>query len=379
MVDTTIDIGTDVAHLALFHPDDLAHRANDPIAWYGYSFAYRAESAAGRLVAWCTGSDGGYRVRFTDRDLSAEEQEAACPGWPFPLHVLHGRILLDNTDALPGEALMTPAERIPPGNWIELPNGIYRAIVTPIDRSGNRELADYVVRFEPVPTLDGIAVAAAPPDLRPFKDWQQDAGTPMETEARYDWPKAPETLTSLHGLTVKGTTLALPGVATSLRIRPSVAELAFPDGPARWDDTPFVLATALAPGQLAVWTRRSGLSQEPDALPLLTLSGRALVRITAVRPGGVVPEIDVEALPAPSSDLPPEAATAFREHVTSAISEGRLAVSSFERERFGSFETPAALTGWALQHLPMPLDRRLHLLGEAMADRIAEIERLLAR
>ena len=48
--DRTVEIGTDVAGFLIFHPDDLAHRAADPIAWYAYSFAYRKESAAGRLV-----------------------------------------------------------------------------------------------------------------------------------------------------------------------------------------------------------------------------------------------------------------------------------------------------------------------------------------
>jgi hypothetical protein len=31
-----IFLGTDVATFVLFHPDDLAHRADDPIAWYSF-------------------------------------------------------------------------------------------------------------------------------------------------------------------------------------------------------------------------------------------------------------------------------------------------------------------------------------------------------
>ncbi|UXN75998.1 hypothetical protein N8D56_25040 (plasmid) [Devosia sp. A8/3-2] len=58
--DQTVEIGTDVAGFLIFHPDDLAHRAADPIARYAYSFAYMKESAAGCLVGFGTGSDGGF-------------------------------------------------------------------------------------------------------------------------------------------------------------------------------------------------------------------------------------------------------------------------------------------------------------------------------
>jgi hypothetical protein len=65
MLDRTLDLGTDVAAFFLFHPDDLAHRQGDPIDWYTYDFACRPEFAAGRLIAFLTGSDGGYRFRRT--------------------------------------------------------------------------------------------------------------------------------------------------------------------------------------------------------------------------------------------------------------------------------------------------------------------------
>lgn len=73
-LDQTVSIGTDVATLLLFHPDDLAHRQNDPIAWYSYGFAFRRESAAGTLMAFGTGSDGGYVVCVTTAALTREEQ-----------------------------------------------------------------------------------------------------------------------------------------------------------------------------------------------------------------------------------------------------------------------------------------------------------------
>src|SRR5262249_45565191 len=61
--DRTIALGTDVAGFFLFHPSDLAHRAQAPVGWYSHGFACRKEFEAGRLVAFDAGGDGVYRFR----------------------------------------------------------------------------------------------------------------------------------------------------------------------------------------------------------------------------------------------------------------------------------------------------------------------------
>src|SRR5262249_25168115 len=86
-----------------------------------------------RLVAFCTGSDGSYKVRLTTGPLTPEETSRVCLPGAFPLVVRHGRVLLDNTDALPGLEQMIDPEAT--DSWYELPNGAYRTTVHPIDQN----------------------------------------------------------------------------------------------------------------------------------------------------------------------------------------------------------------------------------------------------
>jgi hypothetical protein len=58
--DKLYKLGTDVAGFLFFHPTCLAHRKDDPTGWWGDDFA--EEFRAGRLVAFCTGSDGTFTL-----------------------------------------------------------------------------------------------------------------------------------------------------------------------------------------------------------------------------------------------------------------------------------------------------------------------------
>ena len=98
MLNTTLDLGTDVATFLIYHPDDLAHRADAPLGWYSYDFAYVREAAAGRMVAIGTGSDGGYRIRLTTGALTPAEAAAERARIASPLLVQHGRVFIGNTD-----------------------------------------------------------------------------------------------------------------------------------------------------------------------------------------------------------------------------------------------------------------------------------------
>lgn len=257
MSSKTISLGTDVAHLVLFHPGDLAHRQDDPIAWYGYDFVYRKESAAGRLLAFCTGADGGYHVRLTTDSLTPQEAAHACKSWTFPLAVGHGRVLLDNTDALPGQEQMT-GPNTATDCWYDIANGLYRATVHPIDRTDEeaRALPDYVITFEPVETLAGIAVANTPPDLRPFRDWEPGVAPSMGTEQAYAWPKKTPDGAAFPTLVVDERAALLPGQSVKLGVPEEVSSAAFPDRRERGQRTEhFIAAPQFAEGGLAalVW------------------------------------------------------------------------------------------------------------------------------
>lgn len=378
MAETDVVIGTDVAHFVLFHPEDLQHRGDHPIAWYAYDFIYGPESSAGRLIAWGTGGDGGFRVRMTTAGLHHEEQQAAGEPWQFPFIVRHGRVLLDNTDALPSREQMTPPENIEDEFWLVLDNGAYRVGVYPIDRSDNGELPDYVVTFAAVDTIDGIAASATPPLLEPFKGGQARAQTSCETEAAFLWPQqTPESTTELLGLKVKAATKALPRISTSLACSEPIAEAIFPRSFSR-RESKTVLATALAVGQLGVLARPHGRSQRGDDLPVVSLFGEALVRIEGVTLGAFLPVVSVIPVAKPDMAATDEDLARLRNGLEAAVRDERMPVGRFERDRMAALHSVEALSTWALQHLDLPFDRRLTLYGSGAEQRIAGILAVLA-
>jgi len=185
-LDVSRRVGTDVATWFLFHPDDLAHRRDDPLDWWAYDFAVRKEFAAGALVAVETGSDGGYTVRCTDGSLSEREGRYRVAVCTFRLRVRHGRLYLDGGDALPcAEAQDRPEDH--PDRWIAVANGAYRVTVHAIawyedpdalnahGAVADDALPDYVAVFAPVADLDAVA---PPPALPRLELWRptQDAG-----------------------------------------------------------------------------------------------------------------------------------------------------------------------------------------------------------
>jgi len=375
MADEDFIIGTDVAHFVIFHPADLVHRDRDPIAWYGYDFAYHKESAAGRLIAWGTGSDGGYRIRLTTEALTDAEKAAACKGWSFPLAVRHGRVLLDNTDALPGEEQMSDPDTLDEG-WYAIANGNYRVTVHPIDRSEDNALPDYVVRFTAISDLSEVEAAPTPPELRPYKDWEPRLAGSFGGEAGYIWPTRAVDTESLPLLVVSEETTALPGMATTQSVADEVADLAFPEDRR---SAPEYLATAgsAIEGQLAVIGRRSGLSRLGDAAARLTVNGMAIGRIARVTEGPVLPLVDVELLDKPDMTADAAMVERLRTLLREAAADGRIAASSFEREQMEALTSGEALTGWALHYLGLPLGQRLSIYASPAAERIKDIGKVL--
>ncbi len=179
----TFDLNTEIADFYLFHPDDLQHRRTSPPDWTLYEFAIAPEFAAGNMVAFSTGADGGFRLRLTEGNLTAREQGRLACSWNFRYRVRHGRVLVDNGDQVPADksspfrdALDTVPHTTDPiseERWFPLPNGSYEVIVSAIDweRDQKRGAADrlpaYVVQFKKVDRLDAIKVAPCAPRLEP--------------------------------------------------------------------------------------------------------------------------------------------------------------------------------------------------------------------
>ena len=187
----TITIGTDVAMVMLFHPDDLQHRADAPIAWCSRPVAYQLEAAAGRLAAFGTGGGGGLEVRPTTGAPTSLEALRRGPVWDLPFHVQHGQMSLDNSDTLPGfEQMQDPAEA---NTWFELPNGAYCVTVQAIDRSGNAArdpaiaaLPDHLISFAAIPDLATVPAAPEPLWLKPGRHVFPEV--PADPETWLKWP-----------------------------------------------------------------------------------------------------------------------------------------------------------------------------------------------
>ena len=302
-MDELHEIGTDCATLAVFHPDDLAHRAADPLDWYVDDSSYRAESETGRLVAFVTGRDGGYVVRLTDGGLTHQEAEFACTPWVFPLAVRHGKVLLDNTDALPSDACYPE-----PANWIwfELANGAYRVTVHPIARRDasleeSEALPDYVIAFASVPNFADVAVSEGLPDLRPERNWRP-APISRSWENSYLWTEATLSTTRFPALRVPDDVAVLP--------RQPTARLPFDADTAtavhRIRDTEPFPTYAVAPsfnaGDLVALARQTSGSTSAwprDARGGLTLTGQSIVRVTSTSETWPLAWVEVERIAMP--------------------------------------------------------------------------------
>ncbi|WP_413988582.1 DUF6386 family protein [Labrys okinawensis] len=391
MAEKTILLGTDVAAFVLFHPDDLAHRAQDPLDWYSYDFAYGRESAAGRLIAFCTGSDGGYAIRLTTRDLTPAEAADACPSWSFPLIVRHGRILLDNTDALPSDEQMRDLSSIG-DRWFELGNGAYRVTVHPIEcpdpansaREAGTISPNYVIQFQPVGDITGIPVAPTPPDIRPDRDWTPRLLDNAANEEFYRWPEARQGSTNYPSLAVPDTMALLPRQFARLCVGDEIAEAAFPKTMKRAARAEgFVVAPSFESGAYAILARQSQLSWRDDRKAMLGISGLCLVRVVRGGPAASLKPVEIAPVEKPDMTLDPEAAEDLRARLIMRVNgnpafQARLDHPSFETERLAALISPEAITTWALMHLDLPFAIRVKGYASPVARRMRMLHDLLA-
>lgn len=160
----------------VLHPDDLVHRQDNPLDWLHESFAYGAESAAGRILAF----DGEYRgpvIRLTTQGLSERERTWAGGSWTFGYEVRHGKVFVGTAASLNYVDFQKSDARLRkllPEDGFELSNGSYAVTVHPIEwesepgalkPDGKRAadaLAEYVIVFQPVDDLHKIETASTP-------------------------------------------------------------------------------------------------------------------------------------------------------------------------------------------------------------------------
>ena len=393
-LDRRLMMPTDVATIVIFHPDDLAHTAAWPIAWYAEPFIYPTESAAARLVAWSTRADGAYAVRLTDGPLSEREARYAGPQWTFPLRVRHGRVFLDNTDALPGQAQMTQTTDHP-DYWIEIPNGEYAVTVTAIqwdaepgsEAPGADPLPNYVVRFAPRAGRD-IPIARRPPDL----ECRMDA---LASDEVYDAPQramaAPDYDRPYPAFIAPD--LMRPGQSVDIAPQaPITAGIDPADDTFAIFDTIFAAITRLEAGAPAMLVKCHGHGGSPNEPTRYSFRSLHPVRIAGIEgmfrngrfgptgmtglfrrrpravPPDALPAIQIAPLPASGDDpvtVPPEALQARL--MQDLTGNGPLArhlggIAGYQALRLGAMTRPEAILGFALDQLPLPVQQRLDLI-----------------
>lgn len=384
---------TDVAHIVIFHPDDLTHAAEWPIAWYSESFIYPTESAAGRLVAWCTGSDGSFAVRLTNGAVTEREQKYAGPSWAFPYTVRNGRVFLDNTDTLPGLEQMTKTSDNE-DYWVEVENGDYAVTVTAIEWSaepGAREegfdkLPNYVVQFAPRVVGD-LPPAHRPPDLECLMDAtaSDDLYTdeprppePVNFERLYPAFLSKNTGWSGHNFQTKGEAPIEAVIAEDAKRRHVFDEI-------------FAVGTTLEPGATVMLATCHGSGGRPGEPSRYSFRAGQAVQIVAIEgqvkngkrgPLGTTgffrrrpKPVPVDALPlvriAPltqATDTPVTIESAsLREKIVSNLENGgplsqRLGgIASYEALKLHASDDDEVLAGWLLEHLPLSAGQRLKI------------------
>jgi hypothetical protein len=187
--DKLYKLGTDVAGFVFFHPARLAHRKKAPTGWWGDDF--EEEFRSGRLVAFCTGSDGTFTMKFVRRPLTPAEAKVLVVKECFRYDVLDGRLYWDNANCLPSEDQFSNAEDDPHG-WLELPNGPYRVTVHAMDwfsisdaeRQAEGDISHYVVRLEEVSSIEDIPVPKTLPWLLASKKWHEKRSAQHPTDAK---------------------------------------------------------------------------------------------------------------------------------------------------------------------------------------------------
>lgn len=122
-----LDVVSDEDGWALFHPSDVAS--------FGEGAAgVHDDVARGNVVAWRAPPGHRYRVRFTARALTPEEETRRREEGAYHLLVRHGRLFLGGGTLVRAGSYQERFELADPQQWIDAPNGVYQVFVVALHR-----------------------------------------------------------------------------------------------------------------------------------------------------------------------------------------------------------------------------------------------------
>ncbi|MFV0410348.1 MAG: hypothetical protein ACK5LJ_11835 [Paracoccus sp. (in: a-proteobacteria)] len=396
---------TDVTHFVIFHPEDLAHAAGWPIAWYAEPFIYPGESAAGRLIGWSTGGDGSFALRLTDGPLTEREARYRGPEWVFPLSVRHGAVYLDGTDALPGIDQMCRAGENPDAR-IDLENGDYAVTVAAIEwdaEPGSEDdsfdsLPNYVVQF--APRRGAIIPAALRPPSLPCSMSENASDEIYTYSSRQadpaDYDRIYPAFISAN-VSRAGRSFSSQGEApVEAAVAPDADRFAL-------FEVPFVIAARLERGEPAVIAECSGTSEMQGRVRRYEFRALQLVRIAEImgsftggafvppRMGGIfrrrpkpladdaLVALRIAPLAGPDGDGGLIGLAQLKMRVLEDLrGDGLLArklggIAGYEARRLESLQNPSQIEEWLIDNLPMPALARLRIAALPILARTGDL------
>ncbi|OAI48404.1 hypothetical protein AYO44_07155 [Planctomycetaceae bacterium SCGC AG-212-F19] len=377
LLDRRLLLGTDTACFLLFHPDDLAHRKDDPLDWFDYDFAWQKESWTGRLIGFFTGGDGGYLFRLTNQGLDKREKRYVACSWEFPYRVKHKRIFLDNTNSVPSEER---GRRDDPSNprlkdqWFNLPNGDYRVTVYAIawdqepgarERSGNEaaeKLPNYVIDFQKVSDLAKLKRAPRLPQLHGSLGWK-----PERQFSKQQLPEAADDyLEDSYVLLVEPDHFAVPRAVISVAVSVKLYTAYWGDRKSQKDgelhDQKFVIAPSKelpCAGSLVEVCGGGSSSLEGGPWSYsLSFRGLRLVSVTAHAKKSNWLRATVEPIVRPASKVGAKDLNGLKAEFQSYARTHpkflkKLRNANFSLERLEAMESPEGVVNWIIEHLEL--------------------------
>src|SRR5262245_24423499 len=120
-----INFFTDTATLAGFDPMGLTHRVADTSDWWTDNFLELEEVRLGAMALIDLGSDGVFRARITDGDLTPDEHDYAAEVIrDLGLEVTSNAVYVGPGECLPGGGFDAPD--LARGIMLPLTNGAYK-------------------------------------------------------------------------------------------------------------------------------------------------------------------------------------------------------------------------------------------------------------
>lgn|GEM_PF-1541071 len=170
MPERSLDVVVDEDGWAIFHPADVHGPELEPRPKIETHFQ------RGNVIAVRSTAGRRCRVRLTAGDLTPEEAHRHGPEMTFRLLVRHGRLFLGGATLLRAGAYMERLEFAEAQQWFDIPNGVYRAIVTALEpgltlvsdgttAQDTDAMSEFTVQLRGESALEDISAPVSPPEL----------------------------------------------------------------------------------------------------------------------------------------------------------------------------------------------------------------------